>query len=113
MIALLIIYIYTKGYRVTFGDAWAQDVNPVIDYLYKKQAEGEDVDYLLIILHNARHARHKSFHYKRLAIDLNLFKDGVWMTKTSDHEPFGKFWELLGGSWGGRFGDGNHYSWGE
>jgi len=22
----------------------------------------------------------------------------------------GEYWESIGGSWGGRFGDGNHYS---
>lgn len=49
-------------------------------------------------------------HGKRLALDLNLFRNGVYLTKTSDHEPLGLFWESIGGSWGGRFNDGNHYS---
>jgi len=55
-----------------------------------------------------------SLHTKRLAIDLNLFLiegDNVtYLTETKDHEPFGLFWEDIGGSWGGRFEDGNHYS---
>jgi hypothetical protein len=51
-----------------------------------------------------------SLHKKKLAIDLNLFRDGVYLDKTSDHKPLGEFWESIGGSWGGRFGDGNHYS---
>jgi len=50
---------------------------------------------------------------KRLAIDLNLFKDGEYLTDTEDHRFLGEFWESLGGTWGGRWDDGNHYSWGE
>lgn len=84
MIGLLITYAYAIGYEITFGDAWAR--------------EGHKKD---------------SFHYKRLAIDLNLFKDGEYLEQTSDHMPLGLFWESIGGTWGGRFEDGNHYSWGE
>ena len=56
-----------------------------------------------------------SFHFKGLAKDINLFKDGRYIRESSDHLPFGIFWESLGGTWGGRFRkkDGNHYSWGE
>ena len=56
------------------------------------------------------YGRPKSLHKKRLAIDLNLFKDGVYLTSTDDHLPLGEYWESIGGSWGGRFNDGNHYS---
>jgi hypothetical protein len=52
----------------------------------------------------------KSNHLNRLAIDLNLFKDGEFLIATEDHEPLGLFWESQGGTWGGRFNDGNHYS---
>lgn len=51
-----------------------------------------------------------SAHKSRLAIDLNLFKDGKWLQATEDHKPIGEYWESIGGSWGGRFKDGNHYS---
>lgn len=84
MTALLIFYAYELGYELSFGDAWAQSGH-----------------------------RENSFHYKRLAIDLNLFKNGTYLTKTSDHEPLGVFWESIGGTWGGRWNDGNHYSLGE
>lgn len=83
-VGLLIIFAYDQGYEVTFGDAWAKD--------------GHKDD---------------SLHYKRLAIDLNLFKNGRYLTSTKAHEPLGLFWESLEGTWGGRFDDGNHYSWGE
>lgn len=81
MVAALILWLTDQGYEVTFGDAWA-------------------------------HTGHKedSNHYIRLAIDLNLFKDGVYLQGTSDHIPIGEHWEDIGGDWGGRYGDGNHYS---
>ena len=81
MVANLIIYIYQNGYEVTFGDAYAL----------------------------GGHVKN-SLHYRRLAIDLNLFKDGKYLKKTEDHKRFGEYWESQGGSWGGRFRDGNHYS---
>ena len=84
MVSLLIQYAYTLDYELTFGDAWARD--------------GHKED---------------SFHYERLAIDLNLFKDGKYLRDTTDHKPLGEFWESIGGTWGGRWDDGNHYSYGE
>lgn len=53
-----------------------------------------------------------SLHTDRLAIDFNLFRNGVWLKTTEDHLPLGQFWEKLHPlcCWGGRFGDGNHYS---
>jgi len=86
MVALLIDYATELGYELTFGDAYAKSGHI-----------------------------NGSFHYKRLAIDFNLFKDGEYLTETEDHLPLGEFWESIGGSWGGRFKrkDGNHYSLGE
>lgn len=52
----------------------------------------------------------KSLHKEKLAIDLNLFKDGKYLSSSEDHKVLGEFWESIGGSWGGRFNDGNHYS---
>lgn len=53
-----------------------------------------------------------SAHKKKLACDLLLFKDGVFLTKTEDHQPLGEWWEKQHPlcRWGGRFNDGNHYS---
>ncbi len=87
-VSQLIQFAYNNGFYMTFGDAHATTG------------------------HNQN-----SFHYKRLAVDLNLFnaKTGEYLTETSHHEPLGLFWESIGGTWGGRFSspDGNHYSWGE
>ena len=56
----------------------------------------------------------KSNHKNRLAVDLNLFRDGAFLQSSDDHKPLGEFWEALDPlcKWGGRFSspDGNHYS---
>ena len=92
MVAQLIFWAYDHGYELTFGDAYRDPrvFGPV----------GEKKGY----------GRSMSNHKIRLAVDLNLFQDGVYMTETKDHEPLGEYWESLGGAWGGRFNDGNHYS---
>ena len=56
-----------------------------------------------------------SLHTLRLAIDLNLFRDGVYLTRSEDHKPLGDYWKTLHPlcSWGGDFvsrPDGCHYS---
>lgn len=53
----------------------------------------------------------KSKHRDRLAIDLNLFRDDRYLGATEDHRELGEWWESIGGIWGGRFKDGNHYEW--
>lgn len=56
-----------------------------------------------------------SLHTQRLAIDLNLFKDGVYLSASEDYRALGEWWEThsFDGAeccWGGRFHDGNHFS---
>lgn len=53
-----------------------------------------------------------SCHKGKLAIDLNLFKDGQYLQNTEAHKPLGEWWEQQhpDACWGGRFEDGNHYS---
>jgi len=83
LVGKLIAWAYNHGYELTFGDAWAHD----------------------------RHKKNSN-HYIRLAIDLNLFLNGKYLTSTEDHRPLGEYWESLDPAcrWGGRFNDGNHYS---
>ncbi len=54
----------------------------------------------------------RSLHKSSLAGDIDLFKDGEYLTATEDHREFGEFWEGLHelATWGGHFDDGNHYS---
>lgn len=87
MVGELILWAYDHGYELTFGRAYASEA--------ANKADG---------------GHPRSLHRSRLAVDLNLFKDGKYLTETEDHLPLGEFWESIGGTWGGRFDDGNHYS---
>ncbi len=86
MVGQLIDFIYKNGYTATFGDAYA----------------------------TSGHIN-RSKHYDRLAVDLNLFRDGNYLTDTDLYRPLGSFWKAIGGTWGGDFRskDGNHFSLGE
>ena len=52
-----------------------------------------------------------SLHPQRLAIDLNLFRNGKYLRSTRSHEWLGAYWSNLHprNRWGGEFGDGKHY----
>jgi len=86
MFAHLLLYAEYLGYKVTLGDLYR---DPRAPYGHKD-----------------------SLHKKRLAGDINLFKDDVYLTKTEDYLTLGEYWEGKGGAWGGRFKrpDGNHFS---
>lgn len=92
MIAQLIQWAYEQGYELTVGDAYRDP-----------RLHGE-------VGEKKGYGASGSVHKQRLAMDLNLFKDGKFLTATEDHKPLGEKWESMGGSWGGRFEDGNHYS---
>jgi hypothetical protein len=84
MFVRLLLHADILGYEYTFGDAYR---DPRCPY-------GSEV----------------SLHRDRLAFDLNLFRNGRYLSSTKAHEPLGLYWESIGGAWGGRFEDGNHYS---
>lgn len=92
MVARLILQAEIMGYEVTLGDAYRDP--RVFGQMGVRQGYGES----------------RSAHKHRLAIDLNLFRDGKYLSATEDHRPLGEWWEAQGGTWGGRFNDGNHYS---
>lgn len=92
MAAKLIQFATSKGYELTFGDAYR---DPRVH-----GAIGDKRSY----------SAGNSLHKQRLAIDFNLFKNGFYCTKTEDYKPLGEYWESMGGAWGGRFNDGNHFS---
>lgn len=96
LVARLIDFAYANGYELTFGDA------------YRSPEEA------------ARNARSgtgiaNSLHTQRLAVDLNLFRDGAYLTDSEAYRPLGEFWKTLDPAccWGGDFQsrpDGNHFS---
>jgi len=61
-----------------------------------------------------------SLHMAKLAIDLCLYKDGVYLIRSEDYKPAGDLWKTLApdARWGGDFKDskgnpkpdGNHFS---
>jgi len=85
MLDLLTAYIRFKGYRYTIG------------HVYRCA--------------DCKVGKKTSLHKLKLAADINLYdKNWNWLKETEDHRQFGEFWEFIGGTWGGRFDDGNHYS---
>lgn len=97
-VAKLIQQADALGYDVTLGEAWRSPEEA------KRLAKAG----LGII---------GSLHEQRLAIDLLLFKAGIYLTESTDYEPLGQWWEAQSGdgircAWGGRFtrADGNHFS---
>ena len=97
---LLLAKAYELGYEVTLGDVYRDP--RLHGTMGEKKGYGHS----------------KSCHKIRLAIDLNLFKDGKYITNGDGHEDLGKWWKdghpLA--RWGGDFTikDFNHYSfeWG-
>lgn len=92
-VAFLIQEAYRQGYELTLGEAWRP---PEMAKIYAAQGKGIP----------------NSLHIEKLAIDLNLFKAGRYLTSSASHRPLGEWWEAQGKDhrWGGRWGDGNHYS---
>ena len=87
MVALLIIKAHELGYEITFGDAFRDPAKMLKKYGHEN-----------------------SLHGIRLAIDINLFRNGKYLTSTESHRPLGEYWQSIGGDWGGDFDDGNHYA---
>lgn len=84
----LLIHARSLGFEVTLGEVW----RPIeMQQLYFKSGKSKTMN---------------SQHLKRLAADLNLFKDGKLCT-CQEIQPLGKYWESLseknrwGGSWRG------------
>lgn len=92
LVPRLIDKAHELGFEVTLGDAY-RDPRVHGEWGTKKS-----------------YSASKSVHKQRLAIDLNLFKNGVYQTSSEAHRPLGEWWEKQGGCWGGRWNDGNHYS---
>lgn len=85
---------YEMGYEVTLGDAYRDP--RLFGWVGESKGYGH------------RNSCHKS----RLAIDLNLFKDGVYITDDTGHKELGAWWKSQGPDHasGLDFQDPNHYS---
>lgn len=91
----LLLFAYTRGYRIRMGEVLRT----------REQA-----------LMNANNGTGitNSLHIVKLAADLNVFKDGTWLTDSANLKELGDFWKSLDplNCWGGDFSkpDGNHFS---
>jgi hypothetical protein len=94
MKAYLIAWAYSNGYELTDGDAYRDP------RVHGNMGAKPPISY----------SEARSAHKQRLAQDFNLFIKGRFVTNTEEHRPLGEVWEGMGGTWGGRFNDGNHYS---
>lgn len=92
MLARLILWAHDNGHIVTMGEAFRTPTEAAAN-----AAKGTGIL--------------RSLHCDRLACDLNLIVDGVYQKKSEAYTALGEYWETeLGGAWGGRWGDGNHFS---
>jgi D-alanyl-D-alanine dipeptidase len=95
-VAQLLLYVAECGYGCTLGEAYRPQE---MQELYYEQGKTQTLN---------------SMHTKRLALDINLFKDGVYLTDSADYTFLGEFWCSLDPccEWGGNWttlADGNHF----
>lgn len=120
LIAELIVWVYARGWALTFGEAYRSDEQAELNAIGPRGREDvaalvrERYPALAVALENNGRAGgiRNSLHGKRLAIDLNLFVEGVYQSHTDDYRAVGEKWESMHHlcRWGGRFNDGNHFS---
>lgn len=82
----LLNFIYLHEWEITLGEVHRPKV---LQYLYFWAKKSQTL---------------RSKHLDKLAIDLNLFISGKYITDPEKYRPLGEYWESLGGRWGGRFG---------
>jgi hypothetical protein len=97
LVPRLIDKAFEMGYTVTLGECWRSAEEAARLAKLGKGIVG-------------------SLHTIKLAIDINLFRNGVYLTDTESHRMLGTWWEAQSAgkdfvtAWGGHWGDGNHYS---
>lgn len=95
-VGTFILYIFSKNYTCSLGEAYRTEEQAK---LYADSGQGIQ----------------NSLHCKRLALDFNLFSDGMYLSDSKAYEKFGAYWKELhpDNNWGGDFVhrvDGNHIS---
>lgn len=96
LLARLLWELRDKGYDITMGECYRPAETAK---MYAKEGKG-------IV---------NSLHCMRLAADLNIFKNGMLLTRKEEYEEAGKIWESYATIeyetvWGGRFNDSDHFS---
>lgn len=95
LVGQLIEWTYIQKYELTFGETLRTPEQAIAN-----AASGKGIS--------------RSNHLIRLAIDLNLFINGIYKTDTANYKSLGDYWKSLNPlcAWGGDFSkpDGNHFS---
>ena len=92
-IAKLIIKAYEIGYEITFGEALRTNDQQILYFeglsLLKT---GSDIHFVKV-----KPASKTMFskHLDKLAIDLNIFVDGVWKKDAESYRPLAEYWKSL------------------
>jgi len=76
LVAQLIQWVYAQGYTLTLGEAWRSPQEAAIN-----AQTGAGIA--------------NSLHTQKLAIDLNLFKDGQYLSDLESYRPLGDYWKTL------------------
>jgi hypothetical protein len=94
LVPSLLTKAFELGFQVRIGDCFR---DPRVHGAY-----GED---------GGTYSSVNSEHKNKCAVDLNLFKDGVYLTTTADHKELGEWWDKqhTHTRWGGHYDDANHY----
>jgi peptidoglycan L-alanyl-D-glutamate endopeptidase CwlK len=97
-VAALVALAAERGWNLTGGELWRTD------------------DQQRLYIEQGKSWTSRSRHQDRLAIDLNLFLDGVYQQSTEAYRDLGRAWEALSphNVWAvrlrsGRLTDGNHF----
>lgn len=101
LVSKLILWASENGYGLTFGEAYRTPEQAALN-----AQKGSGIT--------------NSLHTKRLAVDVNLFINGVYQADSAAYKPLGDHWKTLDPdcAWGGDFKDrngapkpdGNHFS---
>lgn len=117
--AKLVTYIYSQGYACTYNEARRSDEQAEINALSHEERQtvakllsGDFPGLAHAVAVSTSAGIRASVHRLGLAVDINLFKDGVFQTAKEAYAPFGDWWKKQqpDACWGGDWGDSDHFS---
>lgn len=103
-IGCLIEYAYEMGYELSFGEAERTKSQVLLNY-YGYEVMFNKADGIYLEKRNRTSKTLDSNHLERLAVDFNVFKDGVWISSFEETKFLGVYWVSLHpkNRWGGDF----------
>ena len=88
-------------------DTFLTNIVTLMDSVYSKPGFSVNIDHNVNISSGPTEVIAK-LRQAKLSVNLNLFKDGVYLTENSDYEELGNLWKTLNPNnlWGGDIGYG-------